>query len=188
MHVLPLSSLSKIAENNIAALEVARVLSGNAGAMAIALLIVISTFGTLNANIIAYPRLYYRMAQEKFFYRKAANVHPRFRTPYVALVYSMVWSCILVISGTFDLLTDIVIFAEFLFFALLGWGLIKMKRQGRITAKLIAYPLSPIVLILFSLTLVINTIIVEPVQSVAGLLFILSGIPVYYYYRRKKIL
>lgn len=187
MHVLPLSSLAKIGENNIAALEVARVLSGNTGAMAIALLIVISTFGTLNANIIAYPRLYYRMAQENFFPKKAANVHPRFRTPYVALVYSMVWSCILVISGTFDLLTDIVIFAEFMFFILLGWGLIKMKRQGRITAKLIAYPLSPVVLILFSLTLVINTIIVEPVESIVGLLFTLSGIPVYYYYRRRKI-
>ena len=113
MHVLPLSSLAKIGENNIAALEVAHLLSGHAGTMAIALLIVVSTFGTLNANIIAYPRLYYRMAQEKFFPAKSANVHPRFRTPYVALIYSMVWSCTLVISGTFDILTDMVIFAEF---------------------------------------------------------------------------
>ncbi|MEP6468125.1 MAG: hypothetical protein ABJB05_17565, partial [Parafilimonas sp.] len=75
---------------------------------------------------------------------------------------------------------------EFLFFILLGWALIKMKREGKITAKVIAYPFSPIILILFSIGLVINTIIVEPVQSVAGLIFTFSGIPLYYYYKNKK--
>ena len=78
------------------------------------------------------------------------------------------------------------ILVEFFFFALLGWGLIKMKRQGKINAKLIAYPLSPIILILFSLGLIINTCIQLPVQSIAGLVFTLSGIPVYYYYKKKN--
>jgi len=90
----------------------------------------------------------------------------------------------MVVSGTFDILTDMLILVEFLFLSLLGWGLIKMKKEGKITAKLIAYPLSPIVLIVFSIGLVINTVIVEPVQSVAGLLFTISGIPVYYYFKK----
>jgi APA family basic amino acid/polyamine antiporter len=186
MNVMPVDSLAKIGENDIAGLEVARILSSNVGAMFISVLIAISTFGTLNATIIAYPRLYYRMAQEKFFPKKMTFVHPRYRTPYVALIYSGVWSSVMVLSGTFDILTDMLILVEFLFFALLGWGLIKMKRQGKITAKLIAYPLSPVILIVFSLGLIINTCIELPVQSIAGILLTLSGIPVYYYYKKKN--
>ncbi|MEO8412464.1 MAG: amino acid permease [Ginsengibacter sp.] len=186
MNVMPVSSLSKINENDIAGVEVAKVLSGNTGATFISILIAVSTFGTLNATVIAYPRLYYRMAQEKFFPKKATFVHPRYRTPYIALIYSGIWSCVMVISGTFDILTNMLILVEFFFFALLGWGLIKMKRQGKINAKLIAYPLSPIILILFSLGLIINTCIQLPVQSIAGLVFTLSGIPVYYYYKKKN--
>lgn len=186
MNVMPLNALAKIDENDIAGLEVARILSGNVGAMFISVLIAVSTFGTLNATIIAYPRLYYRMAQEKFFPKKITFVHPRYRTPYVALIYSGVWSSVMVLSGTFDILTDMTILVEFLFFALLGWGLIKMKRQGKITAKLIAYPLSPIILIIFSIGLIINTCIELPVQSIAGILLTISGIPIYYNYKKKN--
>ncbi|MEO8721757.1 MAG: amino acid permease [Ginsengibacter sp.] len=186
MHVLPLSTLANLSENNIAALEVARAISGKTGIIAIALLIVVCTFGALNAVIITYPRLYYRMAQEKFLPKSFSFVHPRFRTPYLGLIYSMIWSCVLVISGTFDILTNMVIFTEFLFLALLGIALIKMKRNGKITARLILYPLSPIILILFSITLIINTFITQPVQSLTGLLFIISGIPVYFYYKKKS--
>jgi APA family basic amino acid/polyamine antiporter len=186
MHVLPLSKLASIGPDGIAALEVARAISGNAGLIAIAVLIVICTFGALNAVIITYPRLYYRMAQEKFFPKSFSFVHPRFRTPYLGLIYAGVWSCVLVISGTFDVLTNMIIFTEFFFTALFGIALIKMKKKGKITARVILYPLSPIILILFSVALVINTFIVQPVQSVIGLLFILSGIPVYFYYKKRK--
>ena len=92
----------------------------------------------------------------------------------------------MVVSGTFDILTDTVIIVEFLFFVLLGWGLMKMKRNGTITAKVIAYPFSPIILILFSVGLVANTIMIEPIQSAAGLLFTFSGIPLYYFYKRRQ--
>lgn len=186
MNVMPLSTLSRINENSIAGLEVARRLSGNTGAIFISVLIAISTFGTTNAMVIAYPRLYLRMAQENFFPKKFAYVHLRYRTPYVTLIASGILSCILVISGTFDVLTDTLIFSEFLFFVLLSWGLIKMKRKGKITAKLIAYPFSPIILMLFSIGLIINTCMVEPVQSLTGLLLTLSGIPAYYYYKKRN--
>jgi APA family basic amino acid/polyamine antiporter len=186
MHVMSLDALSKIGESNIAALEVAHIVSGNAGTTAIAILIVISTFGTLNALIIVYPRMYFRMAQEKFFPLHFSYVHPRFRTPYISLIYSMVWICLLVMSGTFDILTDMVIFTGTFFFALLGVALIKMKRNGTISTGLIAYPLSPIILIVSSIALIINTIITEPVQSAVGLLLVLSGVPVYFYYKKRK--
>lgn len=186
MHVLPLSVLANISEDNIAALEVAGAIAGNAGVVAIALLIIVCTFGALNAIIIAYPRLYYRMAQEKFFPKSFSFVHPRFRTPYLGLIYSMIWSCVLVISGTFDTLTNMIIFTEFFFSGLMAVAVIKMKRKGKITARVILYPLSPILFVLFSLALLINTFMVMPKQSAVGLLFILSGVPVYFYYKKKK--
>jgi APA family basic amino acid/polyamine antiporter len=184
MNVLNISQLAAVGENKIAAAEVAGVILGHAGTILIALLIMTSTFGALNACIIVYPRVYYRMAQEKAFFHGAAKVHPAFRTPYISLIYSCIWSCILVISGTFDMLTNLIVFSGYLFFGLVAWGLIKMKRKGIIQSRVIAYPVAPIIIILFSLALVINTIIVETKQSMIGLGLVLSGIPFYYYFKR----
>lgn len=186
MKSLPLNELAAIGENNIAAATMAGKIMGKTGTILIALLIMTSTFGALNAIIIAYPRLYYRMAQENVFFKKAAYVHPAFHTPYIALLYSMLWSCVLVITGTFDLLTDMVIFAGFLFYGLLAWGLIKMKRKGIITSKVIGYPVVPVIIILFSSALIVNTVIVQLKQSAIGILLVLSGVPFYFYFKSKK--
>ncbi|MFZ1799667.1 MAG: amino acid permease [Chitinophagaceae bacterium] len=185
MQVMSLPALASLDENAIAGVEVARIMMGNAGVLFLAVLIAVSTFGTLNSLIITYPRMYYRMAQEKFFPKKFEYVHPTFRTPYIAIIYSGAWTCVMVITGTFDMLTNTIIIVEFLFFILLGVGLIKMKRAGKITGKLIAYPLSPIILILFSIALIINTFIEMPVESIAGIGFTLLGVPIYFYYKKK---
>ncbi len=184
MKVMSTGQLAAIDQNQIAAAEVAAILMGKTGRVIIAALIMICTLGALNACIITYPRLYFRMAQEHFFFKKAAAVHTRFRTPYISLLYSLVWSCILVITGTFDLLTNLVIFSGYLFFGLIAWGLIKMKRKGIIKAKVIGYPFTPIIIILFSAVLVINTIIVQPKASLTGLILVLSGVPFYYYFKK----
>lgn len=129
LEVLSVEKLKEVGQDKIAAAEMAGLVLGNAGSILIALLIMISTFGCLNAIIIAYPRLYYKMAKENSFFKNAANVHPLYRTPYVALIYSMIWSCILVISGTFDILTDMVIFAGFLFLCFDGVGSYKNEKK-----------------------------------------------------------
>ncbi|HEU4859599.1 MAG TPA: amino acid permease, partial [Chitinophagaceae bacterium] len=149
-------------------------------------LIMISTFGALNACIIVYPRLYYRMSQENFFFKKVANVHPVLRTPYVSLIYSMVWSSILVVTGTFDQLTNLVIFSGYAFYALAVWGVIKMKRKGLIKTKVIGYPFTPLVFIILTIVLSINTAIVQPKQSLMGIILVLSGVPLYYYFRKSQ--
>lgn len=183
MQVLPMPALAAIGENEVAAAKVAGVIMGDAGTVIISLLIMICTFGAVNACIMVYPRLYYRMAQEGSFFKNASFVHPRFRTPYISLLYSCTWSSILVLSGTFDLLTNLVIFTGFLFFGAIAWGLIRMKRKGLITTRVVGYPLTPTILILFSLVLVINTIKVQPQQSLLGLLLVFSGLPLYYYFK-----
>ncbi len=185
MQVLPLSELAAIDENHIAAAEVAGVLMGTTGTVLISVLIMICTLGALNVCVIVYPRIYFRMAQENFFFRNVANVHPVFRTPYISLVWSMVWSCILIVTGTFDLLTNLVVFAGFFFYVLLAWGLVRMKRKGLITVKLMGYPAVPVIVILFSIIIIVNTVIVQPRQSLIGLLLMFSGVPFYYYFKKK---
>jgi APA family basic amino acid/polyamine antiporter len=125
------------------------------------------------------------MAQENFFFKSFANVHPGFRTPYIALAWSMAWSCVLVITGTFDLLTNLVIFAGFFFYILLAIGLIRMKRNGLIRSKITGYPLTSLIIILFSIALIVNTVMVQTKQSVIGLVLLLSGVPFYYYFKGK---
>lgn len=183
MQVLPMPALAAIGENEVAAAKVAGVIMGDAGTIIISLLIMICTFGAVNACIMVYPRLYYRMAQEGSFFKKASFAHPRFRTPYISLLYSCIWSSILVLSGTFDLLTNLVIFTGFLFFGAIAWGLIRMKRKGLIITRVVGYPFTPVILIIFSLVLVINTIKVQPQQSLLGLLLVFSGLPLYYYFK-----
>jgi APA family basic amino acid/polyamine antiporter len=185
MRVLPLSQLAQLGASKIAAAEVAGVLMGKTGSLIIALLIMTCTFGALNGCIISYPRIYFRMAQEKMFFKKAGNVHAIFLTPNVALIYSAVWSCILVCSGTFDQITNLIIFASYAFFALGAIGLIRMKMKGVIKSKVIGYPVVPYIIVVFCIVLVVNTIITQPGESAIGLLLVLSGAPFYYYFRER---
>lgn len=187
MRVLSMQQLAAIGDNEIAAAKAAGVMMGNTGSVIIAVLIMACTFGAANACILVYPRLYYRMAQETRFFKSASAVHRIYRTPHIALVYSGVWSCILVISGTFDLLTNLVVLASYVFFGLTAWGLIKMKRNGIVKTKVIGYPVTPVIVLLFSLALIINNIISDPKQSAICFLLVLSGVPFYIYFKRKTL-
>lgn len=184
MHVLPLEALRAVDQSQIGAAVVAEAMLGKAGQTLLVVLIMVSVFGTLNGIILSHARVYYRMAQGNFFFKNAAKVHPVHRTPSVALLYTMVWSCILVVSGTFDMLTNMVIFAGFLFYGLIGVALFKMKRNGRITTKVIGYPVIPAIVLLFSIALLINTIYTQPKQSLIGLALVLSGVFFYFYFKR----
>jgi APA family basic amino acid/polyamine antiporter len=185
MKVLSLDELAAVNKNEIGAAVVANTLLGKIGKTLIIILIMLSVFGSLNAIILSHSRIYFRMAQEKFFFKKVAQVHIRNKTPHIALLYTMVWSCVLVISGTFDILTDMVIFAGFLFYGLLAIAFIKMKRKGMISSKVFGYPIIQVIIILFSLTLIINTIATHPLQSLIGLGLMFTGVPFYYYFKNK---
>jgi APA family basic amino acid/polyamine antiporter len=186
MKVLPVDQLARLGTNKIAAAEVAVVLMGKTGSLVIALLIMTCTFGALNGCIISYPRIYFRMAQENMFFKNAGNVHALFRTPHIALIYSAIWSCILLVSGTFDQITNLIIFASYAFFAMGALGVIRMKMKGVLKSKVIGYPVVPYIIILFCVILVVNTIITQPGASAIGLLLILSGAPFYFYFKSNK--
>ncbi len=186
MKVMDLNQLAALGENKIAATEVAEKILGAKGKMLISVLIMLSSFGTLNIIILFYSRVYFRMAQEGVFFKSASKVHPVYRTPYNALWYGMIWSCILTLSGTFDVLTNMVIFTDFAFYMLNAIGLIILKRKKIITGKIPGYPLAPILFILFTTIFLAGILISNPIQSLAGTGLILTGVPFYYYFRKKN--
>ena len=185
MRVMPLHELVTLGENQIVATEVAGKLTGNTGSMAISLLIMLSSFGTLNIIILFYSRVYFRMAQEGAFFKSAAKIHPQYRTPYNALWYSMIWSSILILTGTFDILTNLVIFTGFAFYILQSFGLIKLKKKKVITEKVSGYPVAPILFIIFTGIFLTGVFIDNPVQSITGIGLIMTGVPFYFYFKNK---
>lgn len=192
LYVMPVNEIIEVAnrENTIIAVEVMRKFMGNGGAMFISILIMISTFGTTNGTILASSRIYFAMAKDHLFFRSAGNVHPVFKTPYTSLVIQGLWSCLLVLSGTFDQLTDMLIFASFIFYGAGAFGVFILRKKFKETPrpyKAIGYPVLPMIFVLFCATLVIVTIIQNPRDAGIGLALVLSGLPFYAVWKKRSI-
>jgi APA family basic amino acid/polyamine antiporter len=175
--------------NNIAAVVVIDKLFGEGGAYIIAAMILVSTIGCTNTTILTASRIYYAMAQHGFFFKKAAVCHPKYNTPSRSLILQCIWACVLVFSGSFDMLTDLLIFAAFIFYGLVVLGVIilRLKRKDlQRSYKTIGYPIVPIIFVLFCLVLVAISIYEMPIHSMFGLLLIFSGLPFYLKWRKRK--
>jgi APA family basic amino acid/polyamine antiporter len=157
--------------------------------MFLSLLILCSTFNATNTSVIAAPRVYYAMAKDGLFFKGIDEVHRRFHTPYKALLLQGTWASVLCLSGSFDILTDMLIFAAFIFYGAGAWGVITLRRKmpGHPRPfKVPLYPVVPIVFTLFSAVLVARTIWDQPVMAGMGLLLILAGVPFYFFWNRRK--
>ena len=186
VYVLPIDFFIQLNEtsNKIAAVEVAGKISGTLGMTLIASLIVVTTLNSCNSSILMSARIMYAMARDKMFFSKAASVHPKYNTPDIALFIQAFWAIMLVFSGTFDQLTDMLVFASFLFYGSTALGVIilrikhpEMERKY----KVIGYPLVPAIFCLFCVSLFISTIINQPYAAIWGLSLIATGVPVYYW-------
>jgi APA family basic amino acid/polyamine antiporter len=184
MYLVP---IGEIAHSSLVASEGATRIFGTTGASIISIVVIISTFGTNNGFIFASPRIYYAMAKEGLFFQWLAHVNPRFSTPIPSLIVQCILACLLIITGTFEQLTTYVIFASFLFYAMSAGGvLILRKRNPGIPRpyRTWGYPFTPILFILFSVYLVISSIMENPVDSLVGAGIIAVGIPAYLYWRK----
>ena len=113
----------------------------------------VSTFGTVNATILATARLYFSMARMNYFPRALGNVHPRFHTPAASLVVQGIWSVLLLFSGTFDTLTDTLIFVSWAFYAVGAYGVFVLRRKQPDAPrpyKVPGYPIVPWIFVLFA--------------------------------------
>jgi APA family basic amino acid/polyamine antiporter len=175
------------AGNQIAAIEAVRVFWGSKGMMFISVLILITTLGCTHATIYASARPYYAMAKEKLFFSSMAKLNAN-KVPERSLWMQCLWGCLLVFSGTFDQLTDMVIFAVFIFYGATAWGVFVLRRRmadAHRPYKVWGYPYVPAIVVLFCIGLFINTVITQPREAIFGMVLILTGIPMYYWFSRK---
>jgi APA family basic amino acid/polyamine antiporter len=173
--------------NQIAAVEAVRSLRGTGGVMFISLLILVTTLGCTNASILTGARPYYAMAREKLFFSGIAKINNA-NVPSNSLLWQGIWAAVLVLSGTFDQLTDMIIFAVFIFYGATTLGVFILRRRmpdAQRPYKVWGYPVVPAIFILFCIGLFFNTIITRPREAAIGLILIFSGIPVYFLLKRK---
>ncbi|NQW04037.1 MAG: amino acid permease [Acidobacteria bacterium] len=153
LSVLPLETLR--ASTRVAA-DAADALTGRGGAVAMAVLVVVSTFGAVNGIILAGPRVYYSMAQDGLVFSWVGVLHERFHTPHRALILQAVWASLLTLTGTYRALFTRVVYTEWTFFALMAGGLFVLRRRSNYAPRyrMWGYPIIPAVFIIASLTIV----------------------------------
>jgi APA family basic amino acid/polyamine antiporter len=174
------------AGNQIAAVEAVRSFWGTGGVLFISLLILLTTLGCTNASILTGARPYYAMANDKLFFSGIAKLNKN-NVPGNSLLWQGIWASVLVLSGTFDQLTDMIIFAVFIFYGATSLGVFILRRRMRDAHrpyKVWGYPVVPAVFILFCIGLFINTIATRPREAAIGMILILAGIPVYFIMQR----
>ncbi len=179
----------KVAASQLVASDAAAVTLGALGAGLVAAAILVSTLGANNGIVLTAARIPYAMARDRLLFRFIGDVHPRWLTPANSLIAQAVISIVLTITGKYTWLYTYVVFAEFVFYALMCGALIRLRR---IRADLPrpyrtwGYPVTPILFIGFSLWLVANTIIEDPIDSGVAAGLIALGLPVYLYFKRRS--
>jgi APA family basic amino acid/polyamine antiporter len=151
-------------------------------------IITVSVLGALNVVIMLGPRIYYAMAQDGVFFRGLARVHPTFGTPSRAIVLQALWSCILILTGTFDALFTYVSVIISLFSALTVGAVIvlRFKRPDlRRPYKLWGYPFVPVFFVLVSLWIAWGSLVSKPWESVGGVVIVALGIPAYLFWQNR---
>jgi APA family basic amino acid/polyamine antiporter len=161
---------------------------GPVGASIIAFIILFSITGAANGHHLTSPRVYYAMSKDRLFFKVLAKVHPRFLTPYISIVALAAWSSVLSLSGKFEQLYTYVIFGLWIFMGLTVAAVIILRKKRPDLPRAYrtwGYPVTPILFILAALFISVNTLIRQPVQSLAGLGIIVLGIPAFLYWNRK---
>jgi basic amino acid/polyamine antiporter, APA family len=164
---------------------------GPVGASIVSLIILFSILGAANGHVLTGPRVYYAMARDGLFFRKMAEVHPKFRTPHVSILVVGLWSIVLSLGpgGKFEELLKFAVFGAWIFLglAVLGVFILRKKRPDLPRPyRTWGYPVTPAIFILAALFILVNTIVKSFWNSFASLGFIALGLPAYFYWHKKR--
>ncbi|HET9446226.1 MAG TPA: amino acid permease [Steroidobacteraceae bacterium] len=172
----------------IAAEAVSQILGPGAGKL-IALAILISMFSAANAVVLTASRVYFAMARDGLFFQRMASIHPRWQTPAFAIVSSCLWAALLAATGTFEQLLTYVVFTGWAFYALGAAAIFYYRRHAPDTPRPFrapGYPWTPLAFILTAAAIVLNTVFLRPGQTAIGIGLVLLGVPVHWFWRRKR--
>ncbi len=184
LYALPIKALG---ESQNPASDVFASLAGRNAALWVTLILAISALGTLNSSILSGARVDYAMARDGVFFRFVAKIHPQFRTPSNALLFQCAMAAALALTGTFEDLTSLVMFANWMFY---GMAVVSMMRMRRTKPEMErpyrtwGYPVTPILFVIGAFGLSGGLWVARPVRSSIGLLLILIGLLPYRAWQR----
>lgn len=196
LYVLP---IDQMAASPLVASDAMEKILGSAGGTAIAVLIVISTFGAASANLLANARVVFAMAETRSFFQWAGRVHPRFNTPGNAVLILGAWSTLFVLSGSFDILADMFIFVSWIFYGMVVAGVFVLRKKmpaAERPYKVNGYPVLPAIFVVFTCIYLGTTLFSDIenyregktpfINSIFGMLLTAIGIPLFYYFHSRR--
>ncbi len=177
-----------IANSQHVASDAVRAIAGSRGAAALTVAMALSALGALHVVVLTGARIPYAMARDGVFFHFAAKIHPQLRTPSGALVFLGCLASLLALSGTYEQLYSLFVFAVWIFLALTAIALLRLRMKEPTLFRPYrawGFPFTPIIFLISAIALTVNLWLVRPVRSSIGLLVILAGIPFYSLWRNR---
>lgn len=187
-YVLSPAAVASVSATSSVATEVLASFAGPFAVTFMAAALILSSLGSLHSSILANSRVPYAMAADGMFFKPLAKLSPRTRVPVNAVLAQAGWASVLAISGTFDTLTDSVVFASCLFYALSAAAVIVFRMREPDLPRPFrtwGYPFTPIVFVLVSAALLASALYATPKQALLGVGVIALGVPFYFYWSRQ---
>lgn len=188
-YVLDPTQIAGVSKDSSVAREVAMRFLGTGAIMIMAVGLMASSLGTLHTSVLSGARVPYAMARDGLMFQRLGKVSEATRVPIVALMVQGLWACMLALSGSFDTLTDYVVFGSWIFYAFATASVFVFRKKYpdlERPYKAFGYPVVPVLFLFVAGALLINTMWTSPKQSFIGIFLILLGLPVYYYLTRRK--
>jgi amino acid transporter len=180
---LYVSPVGAVAKSPLVAADTMFALFGRVGVALVSIFVMISSFSSLNGSMLASPRVFFAMADDGLLFQAIAKIHPRFKTPYVAILVAALLGMVLVMSRSFERLTDTFVLAIWPFYALGVAAIYRLRRSHPDLARpyrAMGYPVVPALFILAVAAFVVNSLVNDTLNSVITFALIAAGIPVYY--------
>jgi APA family basic amino acid/polyamine antiporter len=188
LFVIPIGELATLGGKSILDVVGDRLLGERAGDI-MAIVAIVSLAAGINAWTFAGPRVYFAMARDNAFFKSAARVHPKYKTPAASIVAQAGLTIALILTGSLDSIANYVGFAITLFAGTAVAAVFVLRAREPNAPrpfKALGYPWTPAIFVLVSAAIVVNAFYSDTRVSVTGTLIILAGIPLYYYFTRKK--
>ena len=153
-----------------------------------AVALMISSFGALHASVLANSRIPFAMARDGLFFRALVRLSPRSNVPVRAILAQAAWASVLALSGTYDTLTDSVIFSSWLFYGLMTAALFVFRKKmpdAPRPYRAFGYPVIPMIFLLVTAALLVNTFVAAPREALRGVAVLAAGLPFYWYWARR---
>lgn len=186
-HALPITEIASSSAASPVATKAVQTFLGPIGTKFVTIAIMVSIIGALNGSILTGARVPFAMARDGLFFSRIGNLSAGSHVPVWSLTIQAIWASLLAILGTFDQLTNYVVFASWIFYGMTTTAVFVLRRKmadAERPYRTLGYPVMPIVFVLVAIWLLINTLQTNPVEAAAGLLLIGLGLPLYLFYRR----